>query len=264
MALSKNYTTIVIPSILGVASVYTVWGIWGILLGWGQGIYGFSYTYMVGDHAILPLFNAIAFVLLWKKPKRISWKTTLVSLAVIPAAVGILMAFFEPDTSSLRENGSLNSSEVSGVLQWLHLFFIFGEACLVVFMTAVYPFLRRTWKPVLPITVLYALIEVFLSLLFVLDSNIVAFPLWIEALTTSLVAGAWIAFVAKNLYNRLRKGGGLLLIRAVLEIRLVAKSHVNIFKPGPFFCGDFLFKNQAKFCDPVSYTHLTLPTTPYV
>ena len=248
MALLKNHTDRIILGISGFASVFMVWGIWGIILGWRQGIDGFPWTYWVGDHAILPLFNAIAFILVWRGRKSISWRTIAASLLVIPIVVGTLMARFEPNASWLWEHYSLTLTEI--VSLWgLHLCFVFGEMCFVVFMIAVYPFLSRTWKPVLPVSFLYASIEGFLSLLFILDTPIVAFPLWIQALTTSLVAGAWIAFMVQYFRNRFYKRGGLLSARTIFDIRLVAKAQINILEEGAFSIRNFLFQHKLYLCE---------------
>ena len=56
--------------------------------------------------------------------------------------------------------------------------------------------------------------------------------------------------------------GGIILVNKVLNILLSSNTGVRLANPGEFSQRAFL--NGKIDLTPVSYTHLTLPTTPYV
>lgn len=171
-------------ALLGFASIYIVWLIPSWILGWNEWS---SFAYRYGDHIVLPLFNALAFLFL-SKSKRIPTKTILLSfLVILPAAT--LIAFFEPNSSSARETETLLP-----FLQLYHSIFIFIEFSFIIFMCGVFPFLPQAFAPKGPMTVLYLLMGCFLGLVFIGDASMHDFPLWEKILPEVILLLFYIIF----------------------------------------------------------------------
>lgn len=180
-------------AILGFLSIYIVWAIPALILGWNE---WFSYAYTYGDHLVLPLFNALAFWLIAHVRRvkgKIPLKTVLLSLLVIFPAV-FLIAFFEPDASYARETLVIHSG-----LRIYHSVFVVLEFSFVLFMCLIYPFLRKSYAPVIPVGFLFLLIAVFLALVFWPDDHLRPFPLWEKLTPIGLLALAYLAFLLRKL-----------------------------------------------------------------
>jgi len=124
-------------AVLGAFSIYIFWGIPALppFIDWGE---WFSVAFVYGDYLVLPLFNAGSFWLLAKNETRISKKAIF-----IPFVVAIVLTLaFEPDASAFLKAGSVGS-----IPRAYHSGFITLELGLVLFMCAVYPFLRGTYAP---------------------------------------------------------------------------------------------------------------------
>lgn len=178
MHLFKRYW----PALMGFVSIYFVWLIPSYLLG---ADYWDSYAYRFGDHIILALFNAVAFLFIARRILgRISfwellWSVVLaIFLGLGMLAVPVFLGFWLDPLVKVVQTGEFDYR----FIDMYHAGFIFVQFTFLIWICFIVSLRKPSARNILWLLSLYVMTGLFIAIGVLGDAEFRASSLWVQVI----------------------------------------------------------------------------------